>query len=59
MSGFCCKCGRKIIDPDMVFNKFGDHHAISFIKLIEIDRRYKKRLCAKCDKKIKKRGVRK
>lgn len=51
MSGFCCKCGRKIIHPNVVFNKFGGHHKISHEKEIEIEIRYKKSLCAKCDKK--------
>jgi len=51
MAGFCCRCGRKIIDPQMVFNKFGAWHKVSYEKQIEIERRYKEGLCAKCYKK--------
>ena len=55
MAGFCCKCGRKIIDPDMIFNKFGRYHEVSYKKRIEIERRFNEGLCWKCNKK---RGVR-
>ena len=50
MAGSCRECGRNIIDPQMVFNKFGPWHKVSYQKQIEIERRFKKGLCAKCYK---------
>jgi len=51
MAGFCKKCGRKIINPEMIINKFGAWHKVSYEKEIEIEKRFKKGLCAKCYKK--------
>jgi len=57
MAGFCCECGRKIIDPEMVFNKFGAWHKVSCEKINEIERRFKQSLCAKCYRELKKEST--
>ncbi len=53
MAGFCRRCGRRTIDPEMLSIRHSHIHKFSWEKENELRERKRMGLCAECFKKEK------